>query len=351
MRSRASRPRLAFVGLGWIGRHRLNAIAESGLAEIVVLADADAQACEAARPVAPQATCCATFDDALEAAPDGVVLATPSALHAEQTCAALDAGIAVFCQKPLGRTAAEVAAVVAAAQRADRLLGVDVSYRYAEALRRVHDTIRSGAIGDVFALDLVFHNAYGPDKAWFYDVTRSGGGCLLDLGIHLVDFLHWTFDAPVTRTASQLFAAGRRLGADPKEVEDFAAGTIELACGAVARLACSWRIAAGCDAQIAVTAYGTSGGAAFRNVGGSFYDFVAEHYRGTNSERLCAPPDAWGGRAAVAWTRQLRESRRFDPSIGTAVTAAQTLDDLYGRAVPATAWAALASPATTTFGR
>ena len=61
---------------------------------------------------------------------DGVVIATPSALHAEQSIAALESGLAVFCQKPLGRDAAEAAAVVAAARRADRLLGVDLSYRH-----------------------------------------------------------------------------------------------------------------------------------------------------------------------------------------------------------------------------
>ncbi|MCX9146072.1 Gfo/Idh/MocA family oxidoreductase [Erythrobacter sp. WG] len=56
--------------------------------------------------------------------------ATPSALHAEQAIAALERGLAVFCQKPLGRSSAEVRAVIAAAEAAHRLLAVDFSYRH-----------------------------------------------------------------------------------------------------------------------------------------------------------------------------------------------------------------------------
>jgi predicted dehydrogenase len=48
----------------------------------------------------------------------------------------------------------------------------------------------------VFAVDLVFHNAYGPDKPWFYDPELSGGGCVMDLGVHLVDLALWSLDFP-----------------------------------------------------------------------------------------------------------------------------------------------------------
>ncbi|MFY0581591.1 Gfo/Idh/MocA family protein [Cystobacter fuscus] len=115
---------------------------------------------------------------------DGVVIATPSAFHAEQSVRALERGVAVFCQKPLGRTQEEVRRVVDAARAADRLLGVDLSYRFTTGMRRLRECIQSGALGDIHAVNLVFHNAYGPDKAWFYDPRLSGGGCVMDLGIH-----------------------------------------------------------------------------------------------------------------------------------------------------------------------
>lgn len=325
------RPRLAFVGLGWIGRLRLAALVERDIADVVAIADGDGETRAQAAALVPHARVTASLDEALALEPDGIVLATPSALHAHQSIRALEAGVAVFCQKPLGRRTAEVDAVIDTARQVDRLLGVDVSYRYTEGLRRIHDLVRSGGIGRVFALDLAFHNAYGPDKPWFYDVAQSGGGCLLDLGVHLVDFLHWAFDAEAIRVSGHVFAAGRRLAPADAIVEDFASGEIELADGMLARLACSWKLHAGCDAQIALTLHGTDGGLAFRNVGGSFYDFVAERFSGTRTDTLCTPPDAWGGRALVAWVEQLARSPSYDPQIEIAGRVARTIDRLYGR--------------------
>ncbi len=331
MRRNSDRPRVAFVGLGWIGRHRMKAVITQNVVDVVAVADSDRVAREQAATLVPAATAVTNFAEVLALEPDGVVLATPSALHAPQAIAALNAGAAVFCQKPLGRSAPEVYGVIEAARRANRLLGVDVSYRHTGGLSRIRDLVREGSIGDVYAMDLTFHNAYGPDKPWFYDIEQSGGGCLLDLGVHLVDFLHWTFDAPVARVSSRVFANGRRLTPSERCVEDFAVGEIELRGGAVARIACSWKLSVGADAQIGVYLYGTAGGCGFRNVNGSFYDFVAECYRGTDTTVLCAPPDEWGGRATVAWAQQLARSAVFDPEIEIAGRVALTLDQLYGR--------------------
>lgn len=328
----AARPRLGFLGTGWIGRHRLQAIAAGGAAEIAAIAEPDpAMAAEAAR-LAPGAVLLPSLDRLLEAPLDGIVIATPSAQHAAQSIAALQAGLAVFCQKPLGRSAAEVAATVEAARRADRLLDVDFSYRHADSLRRIRALLCSGALGRVHAVDLVFHNAYGPDKPWFYDPALSGGGCLMDLGVHLVDLALWMLDWPeVVEAQAQLYAGGTRLGADPDTVEDYAAATLVLGDGTLVRLATSWRLHAGQDAVIGASFHGTAGGAEWRNVDGSFYDFVALHHRGTSSTVLCEPPDAWGGRAAAAWAERLCHGTGFDPAVTRVLDVARVIDRLYGR--------------------
>jgi predicted dehydrogenase len=259
------------------------------------------------------------------------VIATPSALHAEQSVAALGRGLAVFCQKPLGRTAGEVGAVVRAARTADSLLDADLSYRFTEAGRAVRRLVRSGELGEIFAVDLAFHNAYGPDKPWFQDRRLAGGGCLIDLGTHLVDLaLLCLGPARVASVSGRVLAGGRPIDGDA--VEDYAAAQIVLETGAVIRLACSWRLPAGRDAIIEAAFYGTRGGARLGNVDGSFHDLVAERMIGTRRETLVAPPDAWGGRAAVDWATRLADGARFDPAVAHLIEVAATLDRIYAGA-------------------
>jgi len=326
------RPRLGFLGTGWIGRHRLQAVASSGLAEISAIADLAPDNAEAARALAPTAKLVAGLPALLEMDLDGIVIATPSALHAEQAVAALEHGQAVFCQKPLGRSAEETARVVEAARSADRLLHVDLSYRHLAGARQVRQLVREGALGDVFAADLVFHNAYGPDKPWFYDPALSGGGCVIDLGIHLIDLALWTLGFPaVGGVTARLFAAGVPLTARARGIEDYAVATLDVGDGAVVRVACSWNLSAGCDAVIGAEFYGTRGSASLHNVGGSFYDFTATRALGTQRETLAGPPDEWGGRAAVAWARALADGQGFDDRAEHLVSLAAVIDEIYGR--------------------
>jgi predicted dehydrogenase len=327
-----TRPRLGFLGVGWIGRHRMDAIAACGVAEIAAMADASEVALESAREHAPSCEIAGSLEELLRAELDGIVIATPSAMHAAQAIEALERGVAVFCQKPLARTAAETRSVVEAARVADRLLGVDLSYRFTEGMRRIRQLVRGGELGSIYAIDLVFHNAYGPDKPWFFDPRLSGGGCVIDLGIHLVDLALWTLDFPrVIGATSRLFSRGEPLRDVLSRVEDFAEARIDLEGGATVRLACSWNLPAGRDAVIEASFYGTRGGAAMRNVNGSFFDFRAERFRGTARETLSEPPDAWGGRAAVEWARQLGRDNRYDPEIEHLIEVAAALDVIYER--------------------
>lgn len=332
MTERAKKPRVGFLGVGWIGRHRMQGIAEDGLVEIAAIADPCEETAKEAALLAPGAILGTTLDDLLQQDLDGLVIATPSAQHAAQSIQALDKGVAVFCQKPLGRSAAEVSDVVTAARNADRLLGVDLSYRHTAGTEAIRSLIRGGELGSIRAIDLTFHNAYGPDKPWFYDRNQSGGGCLIDLGVHLIDLALWMLDFPNVRDVQgHLLANGKRLSSQPEEVEDYAVASFRLAEDTIVRVACSWRLQAGQDAVIAAEFYGETGGAALKNVNGSFYDFTAERYRGTSRELLVSPPDEWGARAARRWARRLAENKRFDPEAERFAAVAEVLDRIYGK--------------------
>jgi len=324
---------LGFVGVGWIGRNRMEVLLDSKYATAKAIAETSEDNAAEAMKMAGDAVI--TTPDVICNDPeiDGVVIATPSALHAQQTLSALNAGKAVFCQKPLGRTAAEVESIINASQEADKLLSVDLSYRYTKAFGEIYNLITTGQIGKVYAVSLVFHNAYGPDKSWFYDITQSGGGCVMDLGIHMLDMALCCLGFPETEEVkSALYSKGEKITVDESKVEDFARATITTADGVIISLDCSWHISAGKDAVIEAVFYGTEGGAAFKNVNGSFYDFTAEKYQGTAVETVFSGEDAWSGRAGTVWAADVLKGRGFDSVTANEYLAvARLIDRIYGR--------------------
>ena len=333
--SLANKPRLGFVGLGWIGRTRLESVVQARVAEICALHDITPGIVDEAQQLAPQATVCSSFRELLDQDLDGVVIATPNRFHAKQSIAALNRGLAVFCQKPLGLNARETGSIVEAARNADRLLGVDLCYRHVPAMQQVDALVQSGALGKVFAVDAKFHNAYGPDKQWFYDYSFSGGGCVLDLGVHVLDLALGPLGFPaVSRTEGALFREGRLLAKPIREVEDYSTARIETVDRTVINLCCSWNLHAGRAAEIEITFHGTGGAASMHNVDGSFYDFVAERFHGTEKETLSSPEDAewkWGGLATNDWVGKLAANALFDPAIEQLTTVSKIIDHIYGR--------------------
>lgn len=309
----------------------MEAAVAAGAAEAAVVVDLDE---DRAAKAAAQVGCDrieTSLEAALSEAADGVVLATPSGLHAEQALQVLERGLPVFVQKPLARTTRETTLIVDTARAGDLLLGVDMSYRYIQAFAAGRAAAASGSIGDVYAMDLVFHNRFGPDKAWALDVALSGGGCMIDLGSHLVDMALRIFDAEAQLVSAQLFAKGIRLGHPPRGVEDHAFAELDMGGGRLARIECSWFMAADRDATIACRIYGSQGSVSICNVDGSFYDFLARRHTAGGNETLSEPPDDWGGRALIAWAQRLREEKHFDPEVSSTIPIARVIDSVYGR--------------------
>jgi predicted dehydrogenase len=191
---------LGVVGLGWLGESLIKAM--PGVQDLDVVAVQDVRL-DLARDIADRyaiAWSGERFDALLEA--DGVeaiVICTPNALHAAQAQAAFRAGKDVLVQKPLALSSVDAQTTVDLANSLDRLLFVDYSYRFLETVSMLRNSLRE--VSGVRSVRAVFHNIYGPgaEKRWFFNPALSGGGALIDLGVHLLDLGLWLFAPVVTR--------------------------------------------------------------------------------------------------------------------------------------------------------
>jgi predicted dehydrogenase len=207
------------------------------------------------------------FEDLLDApSVDAVVISTPNLFHVPQALAALQAGKHVLVQKPLATSAADARATVDLAAARGRVLFVDYSYRLLQSAEALRATLPE--IGSVRAVTAAFHNVHGPGagREWFIDPRLSGGGALVDLGVHMLDLLLWVLrpaDARIDRATLD-----RRPGAG---VEHRARVQVRLDQVPV-KLAVSWHAPRPLT-EISITLDGDRGRLRWHNVGGSFLHF------------------------------------------------------------------------------
>jgi predicted dehydrogenase len=183
---------------------------------------------------------------------DVVDICTPNKRHAPIALAALDRGKHVLCEKPLATTSAEVLALQDAASRSDRLLMTAQSTRYKAVSRQLKALIDEGRLGDVYyARAQYLRRRLVPARSTFIESRLSGGGPVMDIGVHVLDLAYWFMGRPEPVTVSALvdtkLAPREDLGGSWGEwnrerfdVEDFAVGFIRFANGAALTLETSW---------------------------------------------------------------------------------------------------------------
>jgi predicted dehydrogenase len=162
---------------------------------VSALFDPDPAALVQIQRLFPVAKAVSSFDELLNEAVDLVIIASPPARHFEQAAAALRAGTAVFCEKPLATRLADAESLVQLASQTGRMLAVGMVRRYFPATRVLRDLIRSGVIGEVRQ----FRCFEGGPFDWpvrspsYFSRNVSGGGVLMDIGVHALDLLGWWF--------------------------------------------------------------------------------------------------------------------------------------------------------------
>ena len=225
---------IAIAGCGLIGSKRAKSLAGARLAICCDLDPARAEALAAAHPGAA-----ATTDwRAAVTAPDIdiAIAATTHDMLAPIAAEAARAGKHVFIEKPGARLPAELDAVAEAARNAGALVRIGFNHRYHRAVQKARALADSGAIGPLlFVRGRYGHGGRpGYDREWRADPALSGGGELLDQGIHLIDLARW-FLGDFTRVAGRTPTFFWKM-----PVEDNAFLLLETADGQIAFLHASW---------------------------------------------------------------------------------------------------------------
>ena len=187
-----SRPplRVAIVGCGLIGRKRAEALGpEDELIGCYDVVDSAAQGL--ARDYGSQA--CAELAELLDLGADVVVVATVHDQLARLASLALQAGSHVLVEKPAGIGTADVDDVLAAARQARRLVKVGFNHRFHQGIHKAVMQARSREFGEIMFMRARYGHGGRPgyDKEWRADPARSGGGEIVDQGMHLLDLSYW----------------------------------------------------------------------------------------------------------------------------------------------------------------
>lgn len=206
--------RMGLIGLGGIGRHHLTRYPSVPDARVVAVADLRAEELRHDEALgalfelpAAQIRWHTDYRDLIERGGlDAVDICLPTYLHREATVAALEGGLHVLCEKPMALTLEDCDAMLAAAERAGRLLMIAHCVRFWPEYRYLVDTFRGGEAGRLLALQFVRQGRRpaGSNAGWMADARRSGGA-LYDLHIHDVDFLHGMLGVP-----GRVYARGTR---------------------------------------------------------------------------------------------------------------------------------------------
>lgn len=189
-------PESAPIALGIIGygnRAVLARVARSLGAEVRTIGDPDALRRSAAAADFPDARIVPTAEEVWTSQVDAVMVLSPDHLHANHAIGALEAGRAVFCEKPLAITTLDADAVLEAAYRTGSRLYVGHNMRHMPVIQTMRGIIESGRIGDVAAVWCRHFVGNGGDyyfKDWHADRSKTTG-LLLQKGAHDIDVIHW----------------------------------------------------------------------------------------------------------------------------------------------------------------
>jgi predicted dehydrogenase len=298
-RQRAQTLRVGVVGVGWAGQQHIEAYGDIAGTEVVAIAGLEDEVRTSLAGQHGVEYDVARWEDLLEVdGLDAVSVAVPTFLHAPITIAALERGLHVLCEKPIARTYDEAAAMVQAARSAGRVLDVAFNHRQRGDIQELKRLADAGRLGRTYYAKAWWLRRSGIPTlgSWFTRSELAGGGPLVDIGIHVLDYALFLLGNPGVRTVSAStydllgqsgwgshtqWAKSGVTDAKTFDVEDLATVFMRLDDGGTLLLEASWAAHRADGDEFGITLYGTEGGA----------ELIVEDYAPVGSLRVFADDD------------------------------------------------------------
>ena len=282
---------------------------------------------------------------------DILSVAVPNNQHKELTIAGLEAGANVLCEKPMAMNTQEAVEMLEAAKRCGKKLGIDFSYRFFPQSRAMKNVVDSGAMGEIYFAESVWFRrdgipglassdfntgAAGGMGSWFFDKQQSGGGPLIDLGVHRLDLVLWLMGYP--EPAWVMGSTYAKIGPERAEqrglvysVEDLACAMIKFKNGASLQLKVSWAGNVKDREEQSTRLLGTKCGLMQKNIKEG-YSYEVEFYKTENGALLDSKlhePAPAAPSAYHLFVDAVRDNTEFLVKPEEGVTVMRLLDAIY----------------------
>jgi predicted dehydrogenase len=237
---------LGIIGTGWPGQMHAHAIRAVEGAKLYACADTDDQRREAfEREYAPQKRYRDYHELLNDPEVNAAIICLPNFLHFPASLAALEAGKHVLCEKPPTLNAAEMKVLREEATQRKLIYYFSRQFRFAPSTRAARKVVQEGRLGKIYHAKATFVRSRGIPVGvgnWFTEKKRSGGGALIDIGIHALDAVWYLMGTPrPVSISAQVFRNFSHLANVPVfDVEDAAYAFIRFENEAVVQLETSW---------------------------------------------------------------------------------------------------------------
>lgn len=337
-------PRIGVVGLGNIGLHHTEQITTLD-AQLVGGVDVNSDARTDYETTYDVPTYERLETLISEEEPDAIAVTTPNKFHQDASITALNHDVSVLCEKPPAHTLDGARKIARAHQQSDGFFMAGFNNRFDATTETVRDYRDAGQLGDITHIEANYIRRRGiPGRgSWFTQKAVAGGGCLVDVGVHILDLALYLLDFPDVEEVTGITRAefggredytyedmwGEDQGPEHYDVEDRAVGLIRLADGKTITLNVSW--AANRETRHDLVIEGTEAGVQYSFEGEEVTYYETDHEAESLETRTETVPDS---------VSHYREYEHFldalrageTPALNTmeqALTVQQVLDAVY----------------------